>query len=115
MSFHFSSVRLRKKREKRAKVSEAEGNQKSLILEAEGKKQAMILEAEGQAEALTLLAKGEMAFIDKFKADYGEENAINLYLSLKYLKSLESMNESSKIFLPLEAGQMIRLLKKFIK
>ena len=102
-------------REKRAKISEAEGNQKSLILEAEGKKQAMILEAEGQAEALTLLAKGEMAFIDKFKDDYGEEKAINIYLSVKYLKSLENMNESSKVFLPLEAGQMINLLKNFIK
>jgi len=102
-------------REKRANISEAEGNQKSLILEAEGKKQAMILEAEGQAEALTLLAKGEMAFIDKFKTDYGEEKAIDIYLSVKYLKSLENMNESSKIFLPLEAGQMINLLKNFIK
>ena len=113
---------MKAEREKRASILEAEGIKQSNILRAEGQKQSAILEAEGrresafrQAEARERAAQAEAkATRDVSEAIAGGDlQAINYFVSQKYIDALESLAKSPNqkiIFVPPEAAGSIGAL-----
>ena len=104
---------MQSERNRRALVTEAQGDREAAITRAEGEKQAAVLAAEGQAEATRTVAEAE-----KFRQEtvaQGEADAIRSVfaaihdggatpdvLALKYFEALQVMasGEATKIFLP---------------
>ncbi len=113
---------MKAEREKRALILESEGTKQSEILEAQGLKQAAILEAEGRRTAAFMdaearereaeaEAKATMVVSDAIKK--GDVNALNYFVALKYVESLEkvaSADNSKLVFMPLEASGVIGAL-----
>ena len=110
---------MKAERLKRAQILEAEGEKQSAILVAEGQKEAEIRKAEGErqsafleAEARERLAEAEAnatSMVSKAIAE-GDIQAINYFVSQKYIDSLQTIGsaENSKLVLmPLEAGSVI--------
>ena len=110
---------MKAERIKRAQILEAEGAKQSAILVAEGEKEAEIRKAEGErqaafleAEARERLAEAEAnatQMVSKAIAE-GDIQAINYFVSQKYIESLQTIGsaENSKLVLmPLEAGSVI--------
>lgn len=110
---------MKAERIKRAQILEAEGAKQSAILVAEGEKEAEIRKAEGErqaafleAEARERLAEAEAnatEMVSKAIAE-GDIQAINYFVSQKYIESLTTIGsaENSKLVLmPLEAGSVI--------
>jgi regulator of protease activity HflC (stomatin/prohibitin superfamily) len=108
---------MKAERDRRAVVTEAEGEKTSRILHAEGLKQANIIDAEGQAEAIRRVADAEK-YRQETVAD-GEGRAIERVYSaihtgdptpdliaIRYLEALKSVanGQATKLFLPLDAA-----------
>ncbi len=88
-------------RERRATVTEAQGQKEAQINVAEGEKQAAILRAEGQRQAIrTILeATGEAV---------KEEQILSYLIALEYMKTLPSIaKEGERVFLPYEASSLL--------
>ncbi len=88
-------------RERRATVTEAQGQKEAQINVAEGEKQAAILRAEGQRQAIrTILeATGETV---------KEEQILSYLIALEYMKTLPSIaKEGERVFLPYEASSLL--------
>jgi len=111
---------MKAERERRAIVTEAEGQKRSAILQAEGVKQARILEAEGQAEAIKRVAEADK--YQKLTVAEGEGQAIERVFSaihngdptpdlitIRYLDALKGIadGKSTKIFLPIETSGIL--------
>ena len=111
---------MKAERERRAIVTEAEGQKRSAILQAEGVKQARILEAEGQAEAIKRVAEADK--YQKLTVAEGEGQAIERVFSaihngdptpdlitIRYLDALKGIADgrSTKIFLPIETSGIL--------
>ena len=106
---------MKAERDRRAVVTEAEGQKRSAILRAEGVKEAQILEAEGQAEAIKRVADADK--YQKLTVAEGEGQAIERVfgaihtgdptpdlIAIRYLEALQGIadGQSTKVFLPLE-------------
>ena len=113
---------MKAERDKRATILEAEGHKQSNILRAQGQKQSVILEAEGrresafrEAEARERTAQAEAnATRDVSNAIAGGDlQAINYFVSQKYIDALHQMAESTNqkiLFVPPEAAGTIGAL-----
>ena len=111
---------MKAERDRRANVTEAEGEKRSAILTAEGVKESRVLEAEGQAEAIKRVAEAEK--YQKLTVAEGEAQAIERVfgaihtgdptpdlLAIKYMETLEEMADgrATKIFLPLDTSGVL--------
>ena len=111
---------MKAERDRRAIVTEAEGERESAILKAEGVKQARILDAEGQAQAIKEVAQAEK--YQKLTVAEGEGQAIERVFSaihtgdptpdliaIQYLQALQGVadGKATKIFLPLETTAIL--------
>ena len=111
---------MKAERDRRAIVTEAEGQRQSAILKAEGVKQARILDAEGQAQAIKEVADAEK--YQKLTVAEGEGQAIERVFSaihtgdptpdliaIQYLQALQGVadGKATKIFLPLETTAIL--------
>jgi regulator of protease activity HflC (stomatin/prohibitin superfamily) len=111
---------MKAERERRAVVTEAEGQKRSAILRAEGVKQARVLEAEGQAEAIKrvadadkyqklTVAEGEGQAIERvFRAIHTGDPTPDL-ITIRYLDALQGIadGKATKIFLPVETSGIL--------
>jgi regulator of protease activity HflC (stomatin/prohibitin superfamily) len=111
---------MKAERDRRAIVTEAEGQKRSAILKAEGVKQARILDAEGQAQAIKEVADAEK--YQKHTVAEGEGQAIERVFSaihvgdptpdliaIQYLQALQGIADgnATKIYLPLETTAIL--------
>jgi regulator of protease activity HflC (stomatin/prohibitin superfamily) len=111
---------MKAERDRRAIVTEAEGERQSAILKAQGVKQARILDAEGQAQAIKEVADAEK--YQKHTVAEGEGQAIERVFSaihtgdptpdliaIQYLQALQGVadGKATKIFLPLETTAIL--------
>ena len=107
---------MKAERDRRAVVTEAEGEKTSRVLRAEGLKTSAILEAEGQAEAIKrvadadryqkeTVAEGEAKAIERVYGAIHTGNPTPDLISIKYLEALARVanGQATKIFLPLDA------------
>lgn len=111
---------MKAERDRRAVVTEAEGEKTSRILRAEGVKQQNIIEAEGQAEAIMrvadadryqrlTVAEGEAQAIERvFAAIHAGDPTPDL-LAVRYLEALQGIanGQATKIFLPLDTSGVL--------
>ncbi len=111
-------------RDRRARVTEAEGLKSAAILRAEGEKQAAVVAAQGRKEAQILDAEGHAQALQRVAE--GEANAIRLVaeslggrtdptrylIAVKYLESMREMTKGAgkTIFLPYEATGILSSL-----
>lgn len=111
---------MKAERERRAVVTEAEGEKSSAILRAqglrdaaiaaaEGDRQKQILEASGKAEAIIEVAKAEATAIELRFAAIHKGNASQEVIAIQYLEALKEMakGDANKIFLPYEASGIL--------
>lgn len=113
---------MKAERDRRAIVTEAEGNKSAQILQAEGiresqikkaegMKQAAILEAEGLSEAKIKVATAEAEAIRILAQGVGESsNPASYMISIKYIEALGKMTEGKDnkvIYMPYEASNML--------
>ncbi|MDH3425860.1 MAG: SPFH/Band 7/PHB domain protein [Acidimicrobiia bacterium] len=111
---------MKAERERRATVTEAEGDKRAAILKAEGVKEARIREAEGQAGAIRQVADAEK--YQKLTVAEGEGQAIERVfgaihqgdptpdlIAIRYLEALATIadGQATKIFLPLETSAVL--------
>ncbi len=94
--------------QKEANITVAEGQKQAAILEAEGDRQAEILRAEGDRQAEILRAEGFSTALNKINevARGVDQNT----LSLQYLETLKDVGESpsTKWIFPMEFTSLIR-------
>lgn len=110
---------MKAEREKRALILESEGTKQAEVLEAEGLKRAAILEAEGRRTAAFLdaearereaEAEAKATMVVSQAIAEGDVNALNYFVALKYVASLEkiaSADNEKLVFMPLEASAVI--------
>jgi regulator of protease activity HflC (stomatin/prohibitin superfamily) len=114
---------MKAERDRRATVTEAEGQKRGAILRAEGVKEAQILEAEGQAQAIKNIAEAEK--FQKLTVAEGEGQAIERVfaaihtgdptpdlIAIRYLQALPEIanGQATKLFLPFEASGILSSL-----
>ncbi len=111
---------MKAERERRAVVTEAEGDKRSRILKAEGVRESQILEAEGEAMAiktvaaadrykLLTVAEGEaQAITTVFSAIHDADPTAEL-IAIRYLEALQGIadGQATKIFLPLDTSGVL--------
>jgi len=111
---------MKAERERRAVVTESEGQKRAQILRAEGIKQSRILEAEGQAAAIEKVADAER--YQKLTVAEGEGQAIERVfgaihngdptddlIAIRYLEALQGIanGNATKIFMPMELSGIL--------
>ena len=111
---------MKAERDRRAVVTEAEGEKTARVLRAEGLKQSAILEAEGQAEAIKRVADADK--YQKQTVAEGEAQAISTVfgaihegdptpdlIAIRYLEALQGVanGQATKIFLPLDTSGVL--------
>jgi regulator of protease activity HflC (stomatin/prohibitin superfamily) len=107
---------MKAERDRRAVVTEAEGEKTARVLKAEGVKASAIIEAEGQAEAIKrvadadryqkeTVAEGEGRAIERVYGAIHTGNPTPDLISIKYLEALAAVanGQATKIFLPLDS------------
>ena len=107
---------MKAERDRRAVVTEAEGEKTARVLKAEGVKASAIIEAEGQAEAIKrvadadryqkeTVAEGEGKAIERVYSAIHTGNPTPDLISIKYLEALAAVanGQATKIFLPLDS------------
>jgi regulator of protease activity HflC (stomatin/prohibitin superfamily) len=107
---------MKAERDRRAVVTEAEGEKTARVLRAEGIKASAIIEAEGQAEAIKrvadadryqkeTVAEGEGKAIERVFSAIHNGNPTPDLVSIKYLEALAAVanGQATKIFLPLDS------------
>ena len=111
---------MKAERDRRALVTEAEGDKRARILKAEGVRESQILEAEGEARAiktvadadrykLLTVAEGEaQAIVTVFTAIHEGDPTPDL-IAIRYLETLQGVadGQASKIFLPLDTSGVL--------
>jgi regulator of protease activity HflC (stomatin/prohibitin superfamily) len=106
---------MKAERDRRAIVTEAEGEKTSRVLKAEGLRQSQIVEAEGQAAAirtvaeakrfqLETVAEGEGKAIERVFGAIHTGNPSPDLIAIRYLEALQGIanGQATKIFLPLD-------------
>ncbi len=89
--------------ERQSKINVAEGEKQSAILRAEGKRQSAILEAEGFGQALTRIFQAAKSIDDRT-------------MTLQYFEALKELgaSASTKYVIPLELTDLARRLGNFL-
>jgi regulator of protease activity HflC (stomatin/prohibitin superfamily) len=114
---------MKAERDRRATVTEAEGQKRGAILKAEGVKEARVLEAQGQAQAIKevaeaekfqklTVAEGEGQAIERvFKAIHTGDPSPDL-IAIRYLEALKAVadGKASKVFIPMEMSGILSSL-----
>jgi regulator of protease activity HflC (stomatin/prohibitin superfamily) len=111
---------MKAERDRRAVVTEAEGEKTARVLKAEGLKQSQIIEAEGQAEAIKrvadadryqkeTVAEGEGRAIERVFAAIHNGNPSADLIAIRYLEALQGIanGQATKIFLPLDTSGVL--------
>ncbi|MGH8929006.1 MAG: SPFH domain-containing protein, partial [Acidimicrobiia bacterium] len=111
---------MKAERDRRAVVTEAEGEKTARILKAEGFKQSQIIEAEGQAEAIKrvadadryqkeTVAEGEGRAIERVFGAIHTGNPTPDLIAIRYLEALQGVanGQATKIFLPLDTSGLL--------
>ena len=111
---------MKAERDRRALVTEAEGDKRARILKAEGVRESAILEAEGEAMAiktvadadrykLLTVAEGEAQAIEKVFAAIHEGDPTPDLIAIRYLEALQGVadGQATKIFLPLDTSGVL--------
>jgi regulator of protease activity HflC (stomatin/prohibitin superfamily) len=111
---------MKAERDRRAVVTEAEGEKTARVLKAEGLKQSQIIEAEGQAEAIKrvadadryqkeTVAEGEGRAIERVFAAIHNGNPTPDLVAIRYLEALQGIanGQATKIFLPLDTAGVL--------
>ena len=108
---------MKAERERRARVTEAEGFKSAAVLRAEGErdarianadgeKQAAIIIAEGDANAIERLAEAEKVKLTKVREALAEHSAEYL-IGMRYMDSLDRMAlNDNVIWMPHSAGDI---------
>jgi len=111
---------MKAERDRRAVVTEAEGEKTARILRAEGIKQQQIVEAQGQADAIKTVADADR--YQKETVAEGEARAIETVFSaihtgdptpdliaIRYLEALQGIanGTATKVFLPLDTSGVL--------
>ena len=111
---------MKAERDRRAVVTEAEGEKTARVLKAEGLKQSQIIEAEGQAEAIKrvadadryqkeIVAEGEGRAIERVFLAIHNGNPTPDLIAIRYLEALQGVanGQATKIFLPLDTAGVL--------
>ena len=111
---------MKAERDRRAVVTEAEGEKTARVLRAEGLKQSQIIEAEGQAEAIKrvadanryekeTLAEGDGRAIERVFSAIHNGNPTPDLIAIRYLEALQGIanGQATKIFLPLDTSGVL--------
>ncbi len=111
---------MKAERDRRAVVTEAEGEKTARVLKAEGLKQSQIIEAEGQAEAIKrvaeadryqkeTVAEGEGRAIERVFLAIHNGNPSPDLIAIRYLEALQGVanGQATKIFLPLDTAGVL--------
>lgn len=99
---------LAAERNRRAVVTEADGQREAAVMVANGEKQATILRAEGSRQAAILNAEGYSLALDRI---FSVAKAIDAKtMSLQYLEALKSLGASpaTKYIFPMEFTNLLR-------
>jgi regulator of protease activity HflC (stomatin/prohibitin superfamily) len=114
---------MKAERDRRATVTEAEGQKRGAILKAEGVKEARVLEAQGQAQAIKEVAEAEK--FQKLTVAEGEGQAIERVfgaihtgnpspdlIAIRYLEALKVVadGKATKVFIPMEMSGILSSL-----
>ena len=111
---------MKAERDRRANVTEAEGEKRATILTAEGLRERQILEATGQAEAIKrvadaekyqrlTVAEGEGQAIERVFAAIHTGDPTPDLIAIRYLEALQGVadGQATKIFLPLDTSGVL--------
>lgn len=111
---------MKAERDRRAVVTEAEGEKTARVLKAEGLRQSQIIEAEGQAEAIKrvadadkyqklTVAEGEGQAIERVFSAIHNGNPTPDLIAIRYLETLQGVanGQATKIFLPLDTAGVL--------
>lgn len=111
---------MKAERDRRAVVTEAEGEKTARILKAEGLKQSQIIEAEGQAGAIQrvadaerykreTVAEGEGRAIERVFSAIHSGNPTPDLIAIRYMEALQGIanGQATKIFLPLDTAGLL--------
>ncbi len=106
---------MKAERDRRAVVTEAEGEKRAAILRAEGIREKQVLEAQGQAQAIRevadatryekeTIAEGEGRAIERVFSAIHEGDPTPDLIAIRYLEALQGIadGQATKLFLPME-------------
>ncbi len=106
---------MKAERDRRAVVTEAEGEKRAAILRAEGIREKQVLEAQGQAQAIRevadasryekeTVAEGEGRAIERIFGAIHEGDPTPDLIAIRYLEALQGIadGQATKLFLPME-------------
>ena len=100
-------------RDRRAKVTEAEGRKQSVVLVAEGERQSRVLRAEGERESIRLQAEGTanaLSLVSKSAATIDARTmALQQFEALKALGA----SPSTRLVLPVDLLPMARHIGEY--
>ncbi len=89
-------------RQKRARVSEAEGEAFAITKKAESEARSTLIRAEAQANALKMITEAEINYLSQLKEKTDAQTAGQILIAQKFIDGMESItkNPSDKVFLP---------------
>ncbi len=89
-------------RQKRARVSEAEGEAFAITKKAESEARSTLIRAEAQANALKMITEAEINYLSQLKEKTDSQTAGQILIAQKFIDGMESItkNPSDKVFLP---------------
>ena len=89
-------------RQKRARVSEAEGEAFAITKKAESEARSTLIRAEAQANALKMITEAEINYLSQLKEKTDAQTAGQILIAQKFIDDMESItkNPSDKVFLP---------------
>lgn len=89
-------------RQKRARVSEAEGEAFAITKKAESEARSTLIRAEAQANALKMVTEAEINYLSQLKEKTDAQTAGQILIAQKFIDGMESItkNPSDKVFLP---------------
>lgn len=108
---HAMHLQMAAERNRRAAVTEANGQKEAAILKAEGEKQSQILVAEGDRQATIARAEGEQKAISAVVEAVGggdSAKAISYLMGVRYIEQLPDVaKEGDRVFLPIEVTSLM--------
>lgn len=112
-------LQMAAERNRRATVTEAEGEKSAAIAKAQGQRESAILNAQGDKEAAVLRAQGERESIRLVLESLGDtqknkETAVGYLLGQTYIKTLPDMaKQGERVFVPYESSALLGSMGMF--